>query len=273
MIKMHKIDRTVAQVRETNDYDKFEMYEINRNLKPNSQRFKNLVKSIKKHGFLTGCAIHCVRNGNNTLKIIQGHNRFMAAKVAEVPVKYIVSPEITAKQISIYDLETTNKHWLMGDYHDSYVKYGSENHIEVDEFCQETGIGISTAISLFSGYTEMGPEAREKYKKGKFHINDKSKPYIIADIVFALKEVGKKWAHNSNFVKALHSLLYVKSFDPEIFKEKAEKYSFLIEKKRDIQEFMEMIEEVYNYKTPNKNKIPLVFLAKQEADKRSHHIK
>ena len=62
------------KVYETEDYDIFELHELNRDVR-NLKKVSNLKNSMKSHGFLSAYPLHTVLNGEGKLQIKAGHHR------------------------------------------------------------------------------------------------------------------------------------------------------------------------------------------------------
>lgn len=254
-------------IRSTKNYSMFDLYEHNRPVKENTFNFKNLIRSMRRHGFLDAYPLHCVVNGSGKLKIKAGHNRFRAAKIAGVPVKYVVSND----NATVHELEKAGPgKWNAKDYLMSYYRQGIKSYVLIKDFMDETGIGLQNAVSMFFGNT-AGSGNYMKYgnfQDGRFEIKNYYHPRAVGDIVLFLKSIGIKWAHEDKFVKALSKVMWVPKFNPDRFKKKATSHIYLIQKKRNVEEYLQMIEDIYNYKVQRRQKINLTFLAQEIAEKR-----
>lgn len=254
-------------IRSTKNYDMFDLHEMNRDVYENTADFKNLVRSMKIHGFLDALPLHCVENGNGKLKIKGGHNRFRAAQIAGVPVKYVVSND----KATIYDLEKSGPgKWGPKDYLVSFCKQGIKSYIVLQEYIDETGIGLQNAASMFYGQSAGSGNFYKygKFQSGQFAIKDYRHPRIVGDIVLFLKSIGIDWASNASLVKAISRMVFLPQFDVDRFKQKAEKHKFLIEKQKNLQAYLQMIEDVYNRKVPKDQKVNIAFLAQEAATSR-----
>lgn len=266
-MKTENYDTHDAIIHETKNYDLFDVYEVNRDVKRTSKSFKRLLESIKTHGFISAYPLHCIANGSGKLKIKAGHNRFEAARTLGMPIKYVVSDD----DASVHSLEIAGPgKWNLKDFLVSYCKKGLKNYLYLQEYIDRTGIGVTDAASMFYGNAAGSHNFNTygKFSKGWFEIKNFDHPKIVGDIVVFLNSLGIKWANNGLFVKALSRTVFVKEFDPFIFKEKAKQYPFLLTKQRNIDNYAKMIETVYNYKTPKSQRLNISFLADQKATER-----
>lgn len=82
-------------LKQTSDYSQFEMHQMNR-LIVSGDGFvprKDLLESMKKHGFRMMQPIRCVMQKNGKMRIFDGHNRFLTARYLGIPVWFICYPE------------------------------------------------------------------------------------------------------------------------------------------------------------------------------------
>lgn len=246
----------------TKNYDLFEPHYMNRDVKPRTIRFKKLVSSMEKHGFLSAYPLHCVKNGSAKLLVKAGHNRLEAAKHLGIPVKYVVSKD----DAHIHDLEEGGPgRWKNENYLESFAKMGIESYLEVQEYMEKTGIGFVNAISMFHG-NHAGASNFAKdgtFKSGKFEIKERKHPRVVADVVLHLKQIGIDWAANSSFVNAISKSVAIPEFDVEHFKQKASTFKQYIEKQKSISAYLQLIELIYNFKVNKKGRLNVAFRAQE----------
>lgn len=255
-------------IRSTRNYDMFEPHEMNRTVREDSLKFKALVRSMQQHGFLDAYPLHCVENGSDKLKIKGGHNRFRAAQKAGVPVKYVVSKD----NATIHELEEGGPgKWRPIDYLNSFCKQGIKSYVTIKDFMDETGIGFQNTASMFYGQTAgSGNYVKDgKFQTGKFQIRDYTHPNKVGDIVLFLKSIGIAWAHEDKFVKALSKVIWIPKFKPQRFKKKAQSFPFLIVKQRNVEQYLQLIETIYNYHAAKSQKINISFMAQEIAQERN----
>ena len=261
-------------IRSTKNYKMFEVHDMNRSVYPETESFKNLVASMKKHGFIDAIPLHCVSNGGGKLKIKGGHHRFLAAQEAGVPVKYVVSKDTA----SIYELERSGPgKWKMKGFFDSFCKQGLNDYVAVQDYVEETGIGLNNALSMFYGHSAgSGNFTKDgRFQTGQFTINSYEHPRVVGDIVLFLKSLGVDWADKDPMVKAISRVVWLEEFDVERFTKKADKHTHLFCKQRGVDAYLQLIETVYNHGSPAKKKVNIAFLAKEAAAERMNrqHIK
>ena len=261
----------IPTLKSTKDFRMFELFHMNRDVDEESQAFQQLVENMREYGFADGCPLHCAKNRGEKIKIKQGHNRFRAAQIAGVPVYYIISEN----PIPIDKLEKAGPgKWSPKDYLICYCKKGMDDYLTLKSYMDRTGIGLYNAASMFHGDTAGSGNCFKgnKFNGGQFKIKNLDHPIQVEKIVTFLKSIGIGYATHKALVASISRFIFVKEFDTTVFREKAEKFSFLFKKQRGLFEYTQMIEEIYNYHSPTKTRINLAFLAQQEANNRNVFI-
>lgn len=244
----------------TTNYDMFIPNSLNRDIK----NTKKLEKSMIEHGFLDAYPIHCVRTLSGKLRIIGGHNRFHVASKLCVPVKYIIEDE----DINPVELEKATKPWTLQDYFDAHCKDGNAEYLKVKKYIKETGIPLSHALSLMVGETAGSSNQYDACKNGTYKTRDSVHAYDVKRVILKLKQCGIAYGSTGMLVQAVSRVLRVLSDDIELLLRKIEANTHIIKKQPNVERYIEMIEELYNLKQRDKNKIPLAFLVKQELARR-----
>jgi hypothetical protein len=249
-----------TQIQESKDYDKFEMLEFNRDIK----KLSNLIHSMRIHGWIDAYPLHVVKNGNSKLKIKAGHHRFTAAEKLGIPIKYVICDDAA----SIHTLEKATIPWSLEDYVVSHFKTGKKDYGEIMNLHEQTGIGLNSIFSMMAGQICDSNNRTTKIKGGEFSIKDRKHPLKVVDMILFCKQRGVSWANQKSFVQAISSILLVEQMDIERLKSKVANYTSLVKKQPSKDEYIRMLEEVYNFRN-GQDRIPLFFLAKESAKKRN----
>lgn len=258
-------DHGINVVKTTNNYGLFKKFRINRDV----VRTKNLEISMKKHGFSSGYPIVCTRDEEGYYVIVSGHHRFETAKKLNIPVKYIVLDK--SEIPDIYEAEKATNTWKISDHLTSQVRAENENYIILNSFHKKTGIPISTCVGLFYGIAG-GTAEREAFKQGNFNPDNIAFANRIGKIVLSLKRYGvpSSIACHQNMISALISCAYLDEFNDDEFLDKAKTFTAFFEKKATIIQYLQMIEDIYNYHRRINEKIFFVKKAETESRKRRH---
>jgi hypothetical protein len=251
----------------TDEYHRFKQFEFNRDI----TRLTKLINCMKKYGYDEGCPIHCRQEprpdwDGKDLIIIQGHHRFEASMLLGIPLCYLISKSTTP----VYELELANHSWNTNDYITGYAKQGRPDYKQLKFYHEQTGIPLTTALSLFSGHiVKDGGGVGPKAKKGNFIIKNAQLAEDIAGLTEHAKNLGVACATNRCFVVALAKARMAESWDDERWMKKLETYSSLLEKHPDVESYLKNIETVFNRQCKAEDKAPIAWQANIEAQKRN----
>lgn len=230
----------------TKEYSKFVMNSINRAVmaddgyKPRA----DLVTSMKAIGYSPVCPIIC-RQAGDKLEIIDGHNRFAAAQFLGLEVHYIVYTDKEIGQMDPLMFSRSQKTWTMKDVVSGFAHNGDDDYAELIDYCKRTGITLGIAASVHFGDSGGSNNAQKKIREGTFQIKDRIAPAIVADLVH---HVGLfvPWNTTVNLVIALSKCIHARGFDPKVLKEKISKHPEMLAKRRTLDEYLDLLEEIYN---------------------------
>lgn len=242
-----------AKLTATKQYSRFDLLLFNRDIR----KIERLKKSMTKHGYIPAYPIHMQRNGEGKLSIKAGHHRFVAAKELNLPVYYVICDDAA----SVHELENATNKWEMRDYLASYCRLGKPEYIRVKDYIDQTGIAITTAMTLLGGQTAGSDNFREAFKSGTYKLGDPRHAAQVADIVLYCKDCGIGIASRSLLVEALSRVCRVDGFDVEQFKRRVAINAAMVQRQPHLIGYLEMIDEIYN--RGSHKKVPLVFLAKE----------
>lgn len=252
----------MEKLQESKNYEMFELLDFNRDVK----KTKRLEASMKEYGFRGSTPLEVIRGGNGKLKIRQGHHRFYVARKLGIPVKYVVMED----DISIYQIESTVVSWNMRDYLESHCRAGLPEYLKIREYCDETGISVGHAVAMLGGNSAGTSNFSEKFKTGSYIINTQSQhANIVKEIILYMKKCNIEFYNTSSLVAAVSKVVFVKDFNPSHMKTKIKNFSGFISKKANVDQYLTMLEDIYNRQS--REKIPLKFLA--DAISKERHLK
>ncbi|MFA5377574.1 MAG: ParB N-terminal domain-containing protein [Dehalococcoidia bacterium] len=245
----------------TNNSAKFELLNFNRDV----EKTRRLEESMKKHGYIPAYPIHCVSNGAGKFKIKAGHHRFYVARKLGIPFYYVVCED----KASIFELERSTNRWVVKDYLTAHMREGkNKDYVKVSEYMDETGIGLQNTMSMLGGHSAGSGNFQSEFKDGTFKIRkDSDHAEIVKDIVLHAKKCGIAFFSNTLFVQAISKVVWVDSFCISKFKAKIKLFSGMMEKKANLQQHLDQLEDIYNRQS--RDKVPLAFLAAQKARDRN----
>lgn len=227
----------------------------------NPMHVKRVASSMTKHGFLPSKPIQCYRRPDRKLVIVDGHHRYEAAKSLGLDFYYVVESE--AAQGAMADVQLGFS-WKPNDFIRQYSMRGSKDYATLAQYISR-GLPCMIAISLLSGESAGSSNARKLIPSGAFKV----KSTDHAEKILSLMEDNQttKVFHHSNFIKALSLCLWLKQFDFQTFKKRAEANWHMIPNCSNVPDFLSAIEEVYNFRSQLKQ--PISHLARAAAKSRS----
>lgn len=252
----------MANIQETTNYDRFELFEFNRDVGKTTA----LERSMLAYGWLDPYPMHVVKNGSGKLKIKAGHHRFHVARKLGIPCKYVIAED---QGETIQELEVATRPWTLQDYLASYCRVGNEHYINVKNYLELTGIPIQCAISMLAGQTAASGNQNKKFKAGTYKVSDEKHAYDVACLVIGCSDRGVKFARNFGFVQALSAVCRVKEFDNELFLARVKLHVGMMTAQPAKDAYLSVIEQVYNYGGGRKARLPIAFLAKEVATQRN----
>jgi hypothetical protein len=258
--KQKRREEIMAQILESNNYGMFEILSFNRDV----TKTKKLEASMREHGFLDAHPLDVQRIGNGKLKIKAGHHRFFVARRLGIFVKYVIDNHTA----TIHELEGTVVPWSMQHFLTSHYRDGKPEYRKVMDYCDETGISVAPAVAMLGGHSAGTANFIDDFKDGTYKVNEGcGHAEIVKGIVLYLKKNGVKFYNNSLLVQAISKIAWVREFDAAQMTSKIKSFHGMMEKKANLDQYLDSLEELYNRQS--RSKLPLKFLAIEEAKRRN----
>lgn len=237
-------DKVVNHVYSSTDYKKFSFLETNRELRlPHVEELK---VSIQEHPLNKPIDV------NEKFQIIDGQHRYMAWWELGLPIIYIIHKGWGAKEVPI--LNTNQKNWNPSDFVKMYCDMGNDNYIKYREFTELYGFTHSANLLLLIGTRGTGNSKSANYNKafgeGKFVIKKWTVANILAKNLVELRQYYAGYKRAS-FVSAYLKMAADPNFDHSILMEKIVYQSRKLVDCTSIEEYYELLREIYNFKNRN----------------------
>lgn len=240
---MRETLKTVNYVYETEDLSIFKFTKFNRNV-----AFRREMLEQAKQGFLAPVIV------NENMIVIDGQNRVYHAKLAEVPISYIVIPGLD--QDDIVRMNTTQKPWSLLNYIESYANQGLNQYITLLQLINERYMGVTELISISRDRTFAGRWQRQDVMEGNFQFYNFKELLNFLEYYKKFKlETGVK--NQSNLALAVYEMYRIKNFDKQRLIEKINQLDFAKDVNEKNYKFVGLLTElidVYNHRITDKNK-------------------
>lgn len=245
-------------IKKTKNYSDFVFDPRNRPI--NLKKHRRLKKSMQRKGFMYNYPISVVTNGSGKKQVEDGQHRFCIAKELGLPIYYVEVED----RLDLQAIDGSIEKWRYVDHAGSFVRQGKPEYKELIKFHEEYNLPLSLCVGLLSGSTSLQKEVSERYYDGNFVIKDRAFAEKVAITVFGFKGYYnfKAYKHR-NFVRALYACCRVKGFDQERLINKVKVCPEKLVNYSAVDDFLRMIEDIYNYHVMLKNQFPLALEAKK----------
>lgn len=231
------------EIQVTKDYSLFKALKGNRPL--NIKHVQKLVASMRKKRHNSPIQV------NEKMEVVDGQHRLEALKELKQPVEYYISKGANLE--TVQDLNTHSENWKVDDYLSSHISKGIKDYVVYKQFMDSYKFNHKITAFLLSGDPKGDSDL---FNSGNFKIKSVER---AASIASKLTEVGqfypgfKRRTFCYAFVRCLNNPKF-------LFEDFIRKLSYQRGKLYDcakVDQYLELIEEIYNYKRSAKDKVVL----------------
>lgn len=229
----------------TKNYDQSYLLEGNRAI--NERHVRDLMMSMSEEEAISPIQV------NEKYAIIDGQHRFRALQELKKPIYYYVVKGANIRTVQRLNSYTAN--WKTEDYMNSYAEAGYKDYIQYRGFKEMYKFGNSINILLLTGSIDRATEEK-KFKNGEFKIKNIQK---AVDDIMKLEGLSKyiSWYKERSWCYAVLRALKVKGFDYEKFLHKYSYQTKALVKCANAEQYLQLIQDIYNYKMPTDQKLTL----------------
>ena len=243
---MNKIQtgKKVGEIFETKDYSIFKFREDNRIVSQNHVR--KLSQRMKENGWLSTSVVTI----NGSGEVIDGQHRIKGAIIAGVPVRYKCVRGAGSDEMT--SMNTLQRNWSPFDHLNKFVKKGNPNYITFQKFTEEFPMFKYTecAMLLQNSVTSI---KRDNFDSGNYVVRNEKKGRLWGQHLLELKPYFEKYYNKSIFVRGFIKIISnKKEFVFEEFLHKVKLRPNMLVPCGTTEQYIEMIENIYNYKRSNK---------------------
>lgn len=245
-------------IKSTKNYRMFKIVDENRPL--NIDRHKKLRYSMQKYGFLKSFPVACIQNGSKHVTVKDGQHRIAIAEELGLPVYYYVDDV----DFDVAEVNCTAKVWSIRDYCEKYAANGNKHYQEALEFADQYKLPLSKAMTLLYGCKSVGGCRPSIVQDGLFKVKAASFAHDVAGCYVSMAALSRSLRSNA-FLGALIMAFSVDGFDGNRLVRKASKCRERLVPYSTKEAFLDMIEDVYNFKqkTLDPIKVPALQAARQ----------
>lgn len=243
---MNKIQsgKKVGEIFETKDYSIFKFRDDNRVI--NYNHVKKLAQRMREKGWLSSSVVTINGSGDT----IDGQHRVKAAMEAGVPIRYKVTRGAGTDEMT--SMNTLQRNWSPFDHIHKWVVRGNKNYMSFDKFAKDYPMFKYTEIAMFLN-NSLHSVNRDSFENGLWVVKNEKKGREWADQILQLKPYFEKYYNKAIFVRGMIKIMANKpEFVFEEFLHKVKLRPNMLVACGTIEQYVELIENVYNYKRSGK---------------------
>jgi len=246
------IDKAPVLIRFTKDYDWFKIPDDwQRELKG---RIYEIEGSMKDWGFHPGFPVICRSDGT----VVDGQHRLASAKLAGVAIPFIIDDSVSIDAIRKFGY--LSKAWDFQDYIHSHSKSGKEDFQWIKTYIEQHKLGVNTMMyALDLGY--CAEAKKREFYSGTLSVTQEQRDFLtllgesLNDFSKHFAGGGKDRSHTAPFAGAVIQLLRDERYDHKRMLSKLEYLEGRLRPRTTKAEYIELLEEIYNYKVGKNNEV------------------
>lgn len=234
-------------IKSTKNYSMFKFTDDNREKGIRPSHLKKVQESIQSRNMLELRPIIVDSNFN----VIDGQHRLKAAENLGLEIFYEVKKDAETLDIILLNI---SKPWGMGDYFNYYVKHMYPEYLKLQQFMIKNNLILKVALNmtrLKQGKEEM------LFKEGKYIFTPVSAVENI-NVAWVIIDAIKKfnghapYTHSTKFWRALSRLINAPEFELTKWLSNFEKFCHKMVAKSNEKDYLQVMEEIYNWKNLKK---------------------
>tara|TARA_R100001594_G_C3994814_1_gene253250 strand:+ start:144 stop:926 length:783 start_codon:yes stop_codon:yes gene_type:complete len=249
----------VGKVFETYNYDLFIKVKGNRAI---NQAHVNRLANKMEHRFLKELPIIVgPKNNKGKYPILDGQHSRDSRETKGLPIRYIIAEHIRPDDIS--SMNTDKLNWSDKDYLNKYVEKNNENYVFYRDIMNEyPGLRAKFSVwtTILNGSWKRNTELEKQFKNGLFSITeaDKKEAHKVASYLTEIMAEIPNCRIAMFYFPLLHAMGH-HGFDRTHFLHKVRKQSKKFKGASNSQEWLEIIDYVYNKYNKKKSRKHLDF--------------
>jgi hypothetical protein len=246
--------KVLQSIFQTKDYSAFKILKANRAI--NRIAVEQLKKSFQQAYLISPITV------NEEYEIIDGQHRFTAAKELGLPINFIVAEGYSLDEIQ--KLNTNTRPWGKKEYLHSYSESGYPEYQKMVKFMKDfPDFSMSTAEAILTNNSKginnkrqitlnNGSKVRIKlFQSGLFEVDDLNLAYENAKKIMQIKPYYDGY-FRTKFAAAMIRVFRNPEYDHEQMIARFEANPGMMEDRNNIDQYLILIEDLYNYRSRNK---------------------
>tara|TARA_R100001460_G_scaffold77120_1_gene118072 strand:+ start:71 stop:859 length:789 start_codon:yes stop_codon:yes gene_type:complete len=230
-------ENQTPEIKKTKNYEIFKYHRANRAI--NKNHVENIKKSMQNKFLISPITV------NEKFEVIDGQHRLIASKDLGLPVYYFINNNYSIKEMQ--RLNAINKNWTPANYLNTGVQLNNQNYIDFKKFKKKYGFSHDVNLTLLANISSNNNA--EKFREGTFEVKDYTLACKYADLIYLVSPYYKEFKRR-RFVSAILFLLKHKQdvFSMKEFIDKLKKQPNSLQNCVNTKQYLELIEEIYNYR-------------------------
>lgn len=235
-------------IHSTVNYDQFRFDPRNRPI--NQDHLERLYDAIEKKNLLKEHPIIVSSDGI----VRDGQHRLKVAEALKTPIYYIVSDDVTVDDVP--GMNSLNRSWKSEDYLHAYCQEGRRDYLMLNDFWRANRdiMTLAPAMSLCNYGDKSGLSIR--FQSGEYQCNDLE---FAKSVVNAVRDFASyfKYYNAVAFINSIANLMGNADYDHERMMMKMKYLSARLVKCPDMDTYIAVINDIYNYKVPDSRRVQL----------------
>lgn len=233
----------MQKIHKTTDYSKFKYLKGNR--ETNKAHKASLNKSIHKNGALFSIIIV-----NEKFEIIDGQHRFEIFQELGLPIYYVIKRGYGLKHVQTYN--QNSKNWSLKQFLESYVGMGLEDYKVFKFFHDKYNFGYrESMVMLTGGSKDNSVTITKKFKAGTFKATSLQSAVDVADKIYDFAKYYEQFKRRGFVLAIIKLIRNHDEYDHDQMLAKVKYQSAKLTDQVTVDNYLKVLEKIYNYKTRN----------------------
>lgn len=235
-------------IKYTTNLDMFKLMKNNRPV--NHSRVKKIYQSMMDNGLLVQPI-----TVNKKMEIVDGQHRYHSSKLSGLGIYYVQVDNYDENHVILTN--TNSQSWSRKDFLHYYVSKDNRNYVFLETFMKKfPHFSLTDSMFLLTNGSFTNTK-KEHFNNGQFKIQNYHKGVLWGEFITSLQKYFPQGFSRTVFVRSMVSVLrkYEKEFNRDEFIKKCEIVPHFFKLCGNHGDYVRMIEEIYNYKRRNDNKI------------------